>query len=59
MDHTQRGVRVSHGTGERVADLKRFRHTGAFTSWMVLDPTDMLLGDVGTDDIYAFTLEQK
>jgi Tol biopolymer transport system component len=54
-------VRVSDGAEERVVDLKGFRHTGAFTHWMGLDPTDtpMLLRDVGTDDIYALTLEQK
>jgi Tol biopolymer transport system component/DNA-binding winged helix-turn-helix (wHTH) protein len=54
-------VRVADGAEERVADLKGFRHTGAFTMWMGLDPTDtpMLLRDVGTDDIYALTLEQK
>jgi len=54
-------VRVSDGAEERVADLNGFRHTEAFTHWMSLDPTEtpMLLGDVGTDDIYALTLEQK
>jgi hypothetical protein len=54
-------VRVSGGDAERVVDIKGFRHTGAFTHWMGLDPTDtpMLLRDVGTDDIYALTLEQK
>jgi len=54
-------VRVSGGNAERVVDLKGFRHTGAFTLWMGLDPTDtpMLLRDVGTDDIYALTLERK
>jgi hypothetical protein len=54
-------VCVSNGAAERVVDLKGFRHTGAFTHWMGLDPTDtpMLLRDVGTDDIYALTLEQK
>ena len=48
-------VRVSDGNAERVVDLKGFRHTGAFTLWMGLDPTDtpMLIRDVGTDDIYA------
>jgi hypothetical protein len=42
-------------------DLKGFRYTGAFTLWMGLDPTDtpMLIRDVGTDDIYALTLERK
>jgi Tol biopolymer transport system component/DNA-binding winged helix-turn-helix (wHTH) protein len=54
-------VRVSDGAEERVVDLKGFRHTGAFTLWMGLDPEDtpMLIRDVGTDDIYALTLEQK
>jgi Tol biopolymer transport system component len=54
-------VRVSGGNAERVVDLKGFRYTGAFTEWMDLDPTDtpMLIRDIGTDDIYALTLEQK
>jgi Tol biopolymer transport system component len=54
-------VRVSDGAEERVVDLKGFRYTGAFTLWMGLDPQDtpMLIRDVGTDDIYALTLEQK
>jgi hypothetical protein len=54
-------ARVSGGNAERVVDLKGFRYTGAFTRWMGLDPTDtpMLLRDVGTDDIYALTLEGK
>ena len=54
-------VRVSGGDAERVVDLNGFRYTGAFTRWMGLDPTDtpMLLRDVGTDDIYALTLETK
>jgi len=54
-------VHVSGGKAERVVDLKGFRYTGAFNLWMGLDPTDtpMLLRDVGSDDIYALTLEQK
>ena len=54
-------VRVSGGNAERVVDLKGFRSTGAFGLWMGLDPTDipMLIRDIGTDDIYALTLEQK
>jgi Tol biopolymer transport system component len=54
-------VRVSGGNAERVVDLKGFRPTGAFGLWMSLDPTDtpMLIRDVGTDDIYALTVEQK
>jgi DNA-binding winged helix-turn-helix (wHTH) protein/Tol biopolymer transport system component len=54
-------IRVTGGDAERVVDLKGFRYTGAFTLWMGLDPTDtpMLIRDVGTDDIYALSLEQK
>jgi hypothetical protein len=54
-------VRVADGAEERVVDLKGFRHTGTFTMWMGLDATDtpMLVRDVGTEDIYALTLEQK
>ena len=54
-------VRVSGGNAERVVDLKGFRFTGAFTLYMGLDPADtpMLLRDMGTDDIYALTLESK
>ena len=54
-------VRVSGGNAERVVDLKGFRYTGALTLWMGLDPSDtpMLIRDIGTDDIYALTLEQK
>ena len=54
-------VRVSGGNAERVVDLKGFRFTGAFTLWMGVDPTDapMLLRDVGSDDTYALSLEEK
>ena len=54
-------VRVSGGNAERVVDLKGFRYTGAFNFWFGLDPTDtpMLIRDVGTNDIYTLTLEQK
>ncbi len=54
-------VRVSGGDAERVVDLKGFRHTGALGIWFGLDlqNTPMLLRDVGSDDVYALTLEQK
>jgi Tol biopolymer transport system component/DNA-binding winged helix-turn-helix (wHTH) protein len=54
-------ARVSGGDAERVVDLKGLRFTGALDSWEGLDPTDtpMLLRDVGTDDIYALTLDEK
>jgi len=54
-------VRVTGGKAEKVVDLKRFQQTGWWRVWMGLDPTDapMLLRDVGTEDIYALTLEEK
>jgi len=54
-------MRASGGKEELVADLKGWHITGYFTTWMSLDPTDtpLLLRDVGTDDIYALTLEEK
>jgi dipeptidyl aminopeptidase/acylaminoacyl peptidase len=54
-------IRISTGAEERVVDLKDFRFTGTFDFWMGLDPEDtpLLLRDVGTDDIYALTLETK
>jgi hypothetical protein len=52
---------VTGGTPEKIVDLHDVKQTGWAGSWMGLDPTDtpMLLRDVGTDDIYALTLEQK
>ena len=49
------------GNPEVVADLKGFRYAGTFGIWFGLDPTDapLLLRDVGTQDIYALTLERK
>jgi Tol biopolymer transport system component len=54
-------VRASGGNAERVLDLTGFRHTGTVDFWMGLDPDDvpLLLRDVGTDDLYALTLEVK
>jgi hypothetical protein len=54
-------IAVPGGAVNRVVDLKGFRHTGWYTRWMGLDPTDapLLLRDVGTEDIYALTLERK
>jgi hypothetical protein len=55
------GIRRSGGDAERIVDLKGFHFTGTYAFWMGLDPDDtpMLLRDVGTDDIYALTLETK
>ena len=54
-------VRASGGNAERVVDLKGFRYAGSNVGWMGLDPTDapMRLRDIGSDDIYALTLEEK
>jgi Tol biopolymer transport system component len=49
------------GEAERIADLKDLHLTGRFGFWMELDPTGapMVLRDIGSDDIYALTLETK
>jgi len=54
-------IRPSGGTAERVLDLKGIRQTSVFGFWIGLDPDDtpMLLRDIGSDDIYALTLEEK
>jgi hypothetical protein len=55
------GIRPLGGTAERIVDLKEFRYTGFFNYWMGLDPDDtpMLLREMGSNDIYALTLETK
>jgi Tol biopolymer transport system component len=54
-------ISASGGEAQRVVDLKGFQVTGAWTSWMALDPEDtpLLLLNVGSKDIYALSLEQK
>jgi len=55
-------IPISGGDEERIVDLKEFRNMGWYTGgWLGLDPTDapLLLRDTGTDEIYAFTLDQK
>jgi Tol biopolymer transport system component/DNA-binding winged helix-turn-helix (wHTH) protein len=54
-------LRISGGNAERIVDLKGFRFTGSVGFWFGLDPADtpMLIRDMGTDDIYALTLEQE
>jgi Tol biopolymer transport system component len=54
-------IRAADGKRETVADMKGARYTGVYTLWMGLDPTDtpMTLRDIGSDDIYALTLERK
>ena len=54
-------IRPAGGQAERIVDLNGFHHTGVLTFWMGLDPDDhpLLLRDLGGDDIYALTLEEK
>jgi len=51
-----------HGTAaEKVVDLSGFHISGWWSQWAGLDPTDapLLLRDIGSNDIYALTLEEK
>ncbi len=54
-------IPVTGGKLERVADLREQHLTGFVGFSMSLDPTDtpLVLRDVGSDDIYALTLEEK
>jgi hypothetical protein len=54
-------IPVTGGSPERVADLRETHLTGYITFSMSLDPTDtpLVLRDVGSDDIYSLTLEDK
>jgi DNA-binding winged helix-turn-helix (wHTH) protein/Tol biopolymer transport system component len=54
-------IRVSGGRSEKIVDLKDWHDAGWFGRYMGLDPTDapLLLRDIGSEDIYALTLEQK
>jgi Tol biopolymer transport system component len=52
-------VRINDGKQERVADLKNFKTTGFFGTWLGLAPDDspVLLRDTGTQDMYALDWE--
>jgi Tol biopolymer transport system component len=54
-------IRIHGGTEEKIADLKDFHDAGWFGGYMGLDPTDapLLLRDIGSNDIYALSLEEK
>ncbi len=54
-------IPVTGGKPEQVADLGAWHLTGLVGFSMSLDPTDapLVLRDVGSDDIYALTLEEK
>ena len=54
-------IRVNGGAPEKIADLKDWHDAGWWGAYMGLDPTDapLLLRDIASADIYAFTLDQK
>jgi Tol biopolymer transport system component/DNA-binding winged helix-turn-helix (wHTH) protein len=54
-------IRISGGEAEKIVDLKDWHDAGWFGRYMGLDPTDapLLLRDIGSEDIYALTLDQK
>ncbi len=54
-------VRPSGRRAEKVVDLKDWHDAGWFGRYMGLDPTDapLLLRDIGSEDIYALTLDRK
>ena len=54
-------IRVRGGVEENIGDLKDWHDASWWGGWMGLDPTDapLLLRDIGSDDIYALTLEEK
>ena len=54
-------IRIAGGPAERIVDLKDWHDAGWVGRYMGLDPTDapLLLRDIGREDIYALTLDQK
>ncbi len=54
-------VAVKGGEAKIVVSLKDFRFTGTLGLWFGLDPTDapLMLRDVSTSDVYAFTLDER
>jgi len=54
-------ISVKGGAPEKIVDLKDWHDAGWWGMYSGLDPTDapLLLRDIGSDDIYALTLEEK
>jgi len=52
-------VRIRDRKVERVADLKNFRQTGYYGTWLGMAPDDspLLLRDTGTQEVYALDWE--
>jgi len=60
-DPVIRRIPIDGGKPAVAAPLKGEQYTGAYTSWLGLDPSDtpITLLDRGTKDIYALTLSEK
>jgi Tol biopolymer transport system component/DNA-binding winged helix-turn-helix (wHTH) protein len=54
-------ISISGGNAEKIVDLTDWRDAGVSGRYMGLDPTDapLLLRDIGSEDIYALTLDSK
>jgi DNA-binding winged helix-turn-helix (wHTH) protein/Tol biopolymer transport system component len=54
-------IRISSGRAEKIVDLKDWHDAGWFGRYVGLDPTDapLLLRDIGSEDIYALSLDQE
>jgi WD40 repeat protein len=54
-------ISVKGGAAEKIVDLKDWHDAGWWGKYLGLDPTDapLLLRDIGSDDVYALTLEEK
>jgi Tol biopolymer transport system component len=54
-------ISIQDGKIEKVVDLKAFQSTGWIGFWFGLDPTDapLMLRNVGSEDIFALTLDRK
>lgn len=54
-------IRIARGKEERMADKKDWHLAGLAGMSLALDPTDapLMMRDIGSDDIYALTLEEK
>jgi DNA-binding winged helix-turn-helix (wHTH) protein/Tol biopolymer transport system component len=54
-------ISIKGGQPEKIADLREWRDAGWAEAYMGLDPTDapLMLRDIGSEDIYALTLESK
>jgi Tol biopolymer transport system component len=54
-------ISIKGSPAEKIVDLKDWHDAGWYGAYMGLDPTDasLLLRDIGSDDIYALTLNRK